>query len=158
VLPETDVEASRDRIDRIESRTSGTKAQDVAQKMQTIMQSHCGVFRKLDMLKEGQKMIADLVSEVNDVHFADKSRTFNTARFEAFELTNMIEVARATTTSAANRLESRGAHALDEYPERDDVNWLKHTLWFADDNRLEYKPVHMKPLTVDTIPPKARTF
>jgi succinate dehydrogenase / fumarate reductase flavoprotein subunit len=116
------------------------------------------VFRKLDMLKEGQKMIADLVAEVNDVHFADKSRTFNTARFEAFELTNMIEVARATTTSAANRLESRGAHALDEYPERDDVNWLKHTLWFADDNRLEYKPVHMKPLTVDTIPPKARTF
>ncbi|HEX7385773.1 MAG TPA: succinate dehydrogenase flavoprotein subunit [Castellaniella sp.] len=157
-LPDADVEASRDRVDRIESRTSGTKAQDVAHKMQTIMQAHCGVFRKLETLKEGEKFIADLVPEVNDIYFADKSKTFNTARFEAFELTNMIEVARATTKSAANRLESRGAHALNEYPERDDVNWLKHTLWFAEDSRLEYKPVHMKPLTVDTIPPKARTF
>ena len=158
VLPDADIEASRDRIDRIESRKSGAKAQDVAHKMQTIMQAHCGVFRKLDTLKEGEKLIADLVPEVNDIYYADKSSTFNTARFEAFELTNMIEVARATTKSAANRLESRGAHALDEYPERDDVNWLKHTLWFAEDSRLEYKPVHMKPLTVDTIPPKARTF
>jgi succinate dehydrogenase / fumarate reductase flavoprotein subunit len=158
VLPETDIEASRDRIDRIESRTSGSKAQDVAHKMQTIMQAHCGVFRKLDTLKEGEKFIDDLVSEVNDIYYADKSTTFNTARFEAFELTNMIEVARATTRSAANRLESRGAHALDEYPDRDDVNWLKHTLWFSENSRLEYKPVHMKPLTVDTIPPKARTF
>ena len=157
-LPDTDIEASRDRVDRIESRTSGSKAQDVAHKMQTIMQAHCGVFRKLDTLKEGEKLIADLVSEVNDIYFADKSKTFNTARFEAFELTNMIEVARATTKSAANRLESRGAHALDEYPERDDVNWLKHTLWYSEGSRLDYKPVHMKPLTVDTIPPKARTF
>ena len=70
----------------------------------------------------------------------------------------MIEVARATIKSAANRHESRGAHALNDHPERDDENWLKHTLWHSSDGRLEYKPVHMKPLTVDSFPPKARTF
>ncbi|MGB3741751.1 succinate dehydrogenase flavoprotein subunit [Castellaniella sp.] len=158
ILPDTDIEASLDRVNRLESRTSGEKPQDVVHKMQQAMQSHYGVFRKLDKLKEGEQVINGLVPEVESMYFADKSKVFNTARLEALEVTNMIEVARATSKSAANRLESRGAHALDEYPERDDVNWLKHTLWFAPDNRLDYKPVRMKPLTVDTIPPKARTF
>ncbi|CAM5778415.1 succinate dehydrogenase flavoprotein subunit [Castellaniella caeni] len=160
VLPDTDIEASLDRVNRLEARTSGEKPQDVAHKMQRAMQSHYGVFRKLDVLKEGEKVISDLVPEVNSMYFSDKSKVFNTARLEALEITNMIEVARATAKSAANRLESRGAHALEEYPERDDVNWLKHSLWFSDDKdgHLDYKPVRMKPLTVDTIPPKARTF
>jgi len=157
-LPDTDIEASMDRLDRMERRTSGEKPQDVAHKMQQAMQSHYGVFRKLDKLKEGEKVINDLVPEIENMYYSDKSQVFNTARLEALELTNMIEVARATSRSAANRLESRGAHALEDYPDRDDVNWLKHTLWFAPDNRLDYKPVRMKPLTVDTIPPKARTF
>ena len=147
-----------DRLDRLESRTSGEKPQDVVHKMQQAMQSHYGVFRKLEKLKEGEQVINDLVPEVNDMYYSDKSQVFNTARLEALEVTNMIEVARATAKSAANRLESRGAHALEEYPNRDDVDWLKHTLWYAQDNRLDYKPVRMKPLTVDTIPPKARTF
>ncbi|WP_322999654.1 succinate dehydrogenase flavoprotein subunit [Castellaniella sp.] len=158
VLPDTDIEASMDRLDRLESRTSGEKPQDVVHKMQQAMQSHYGVFRKLDKLKEGEQVINDLVPEVENMYYSDKSQVFNTARLEALEVTNMIEVARATSKSAANRLESRGAHALEEYPDRDDVNWLKHTLWFSPDNRLDYKPVRMKPLTVDTIPPKARTF
>jgi len=122
------------------------------------MQSHCGVFRKLDILAEGERMIEDMVEEFKAIHYADKSKVFNTARIEALEAANMIEVARATTKSAVNRLESRGAHALEEYPERDDVEWLKHTLWFSEGSRLEYKPVRMKPLTVDTMPPKPRTF
>ncbi|WP_322997244.1 succinate dehydrogenase flavoprotein subunit [Castellaniella sp.] len=158
VLPDTDIDASMDRVNHLETRTSGEKPQDVVHKMQLAMQSHYGVFRKIDKLKEGEAVINDLVPEVHDMYFSDKSKVFNTARLEALEVANMIEVARATSKSAANRLESRGAHALDEYPERDDVNWLKHTLWFAEDNRLEYKPVRMKPLTVDTIPPKPRTF
>ena len=158
VLPDTDIDASLDRVNRLESRTSGEKAQDVANKIRVAMQAHCGVFRKLDLLKEGAEVIAGLVPEVQDIYFSDKSKVFNTARIEALEVANMIEVARATTKSAANRLESRGAHALEEYPERDDVNWLKHTLWFAEDDRLEYTPVRMQPLTMESIPPKPRTF
>ncbi|MFA7439329.1 succinate dehydrogenase flavoprotein subunit, partial [Castellaniella sp.] len=157
-LPDTDIEASLDRVNRIEARTSGEKTHDIVHKMQIAMQSHCGVFRTLDVLKEGEKVIADMVAEVDSVYYADKSKVFNTARVEALELTNMIEVARATTRSAANRHESRGAHALEDYPERDDENWLKHTLWFSPDDRLDYSPVRMKPLTVDTVPPKPRTF
>ncbi len=83
---------------------------------------------------------------------------FNTARVEALELDNLIEVARASMVSADARKESRGAHDRADYPERDDVNWLKHTLWFKDGDRLEYKPVHLKPLTAATFEPKVRTY
>ncbi len=157
-LPDTDIEASLDRVDRLDRRTSGEKTHDVIDRMRNTMQSHCGVFRRLDILQEGERMITDLVPQFDNLYYADKSKVFNTARIEALEATNMIEVARATVKSAANRLESRGAHALHEYPERDDVNWLKHTLWFSQDNSLDYRPVRMKPLTVDSFPPKPRTF
>ena len=109
-------------------------------------------------MHKGVDQIESLVPEVKDIYFKDKSKVFNTARIEALEVANMIEVARATTKSAANRTESRGAHALNDHPERDDENWLRHTLWFSEGSRLEYKPVQMKPLTAETIPPKARTF
>jgi succinate dehydrogenase / fumarate reductase, flavoprotein subunit len=92
------------------------------------------------------------------VHLKDKSKVFNTARVEALEVANLLEVARATMISAEARRESRGAHALHEYSVRDDKDWLRHTLWFKEGDRLEYKPVRLKPLTVDTIPPKPRTF
>ncbi|HLS41752.1 MAG TPA: succinate dehydrogenase/fumarate reductase flavoprotein subunit, partial [Paenalcaligenes sp.] len=132
--------------------------QDVAEKIRQTMQAHCGVFRTMELLKKGEELIEGLVPEVADIYFKDKSKVFNTARVEALEVANMIEVARATTRSAASRTESRGAHALDDYPERDDENWLKHTLWFAEGSRLEYKDVQMKPLTADSIAPQARTF
>ena len=92
------------------------------------------------------------------VAIQDKSRTFNTARVEALELDNLIEVAKATIISAEARRESRGAQARSDYPNRDDANWLKHTLWFRDGNRLDYKPVNMKPVSVDAFPPKTRTY
>ena len=122
------------------------------------MQTHCGVFRTLELLNEGVEQIEALAPQVANVYYKDKSKVFNTARVDALELCNMIEVARATIKSAANRTESRGAHALNDHPERDDENWLKHTLWYSEGSRLDYRPVQMKPFTVDSIPPQPRTF
>ncbi|MGX9691803.1 MULTISPECIES: succinate dehydrogenase flavoprotein subunit [Achromobacter] len=157
-VPQQAVEFSLDRINKLESRTSGEKTQDIGNAIRFSMQRHCGVFRTLELLNEGVTQIEDLAKQADNIYFKDKSKVFNTARVEALELANMTEVARATIKSAANRTESRGAHALDDHPTRDDENWLKHTLWYSEGSRLDYKPVQMKPLTVESFPPKARTF
>jgi len=88
----------------------------------------------------------------------DKSKVFNTARVEALELDNLIEVALSTMISANARQESRGAHDRSDFPNRDDVNWMKHTLWYKEGNRLEYKPVQLKPMTVESFEPKPRVY
>lgn len=157
-LPLQAVEFSLDRVNKLESRTSGEKVQDIGNAIRFSMQRHCGVFRTLELLNEGVTQIEDLAKQADNIYFKDKSKVFNTARVEALELANMTEVARATIKSAAARTESRGAHALDDHPTRDDENWLKHTLWYSEGSRLDYKPVQMKPLTVESFPPKARTF
>src|SRR4029077_776048 len=100
----------------------------------------------------------DLHERVRRVAIKDKSRTFNTARVEALQLDQVIEVAQASIRSAHARRESRGAQARSDFPNRDDADWLKHTLWFRDGNPLDYKPVNLKPLSVDAFPPKARTY
>jgi succinate dehydrogenase / fumarate reductase flavoprotein subunit len=95
---------------------------------------------------------------VKRTEIKDKSKTFNTARIEALELENLVEVARATMVSAEARTESRGAHDRSDYAKRDDQNWLKHTLWYSDGDRLDYKPVNLKPLTAQTFEPKVRSY
>ena len=157
-VPQQAVEFSLDRVNKLESRTSGEKTQDIGNAIRFSMQRHCGVFRTLELLNEGVTQIEDLAKQADSIYFKDKSKVFNTARVEALEMANMTEVARATIKSAAARTESRGAHALDDHPTRDDENWLKHTLWYSEGSRLDYKPVQMKPLTVESFPPKARTF
>jgi succinate dehydrogenase / fumarate reductase flavoprotein subunit len=122
------------------------------------LQAHCGVSRNQQLLSDGVPKVMEIAERAARTAIADKSRTFNTARVEALELDNLVEAAKATIVSAEARRESRGAQARSDYPDRDDANWLKHTLWYRDGNRLDYKAVNMKPLSVEAFPPKARTY
>ncbi|WEM93246.1 succinate dehydrogenase flavoprotein subunit [Telluria mixta] len=157
-LPKDFADYALGRLNRLETSTGGEKVQDVANDIRATMQKHCGVFRTQALMDEGVKEIMALDERRKHVSFKDKSKVFNTARIEAIELDNLIEVAKATVVSAAARKESRGAHAHSDYEQRDDVNWMKHTLFYSEGNRLDYKPVVTKPLTVDTFKPKPRTF
>ena len=157
-LPQESVDFSLERVNKLEQRKTGEKTQVVGNEIRNAMQQHCGVFRTMASLKEGVAKIDALAERVDNVAFQDKSKVFNTARIEALELSNMIEVALSTIHSAVARTESRGAHALDDFPTRDDDNWIKHSLWYSEGNRMDYKPVQMQPLTVESFPPKTRTF
>ncbi|MBA3599346.1 MAG: succinate dehydrogenase flavoprotein subunit [Methylibium sp.] len=164
-LPADAADSSLARLARLEASTGGEYAQDVANDIRSSMQLHAGVFRTQVMLDEGVKQIAALAERVKNIALGDKSKVFNTARIEALEVENLIEAARATIVSAAARKESRGAHTVNDYADtptypngRNDVEWMKHTLWFSEGNRLDYKPVNLTPLTTDSIPPKVRSF
>jgi succinate dehydrogenase / fumarate reductase flavoprotein subunit len=157
-LPSQAGDTTLSRLARLEGSKSGENTQDVANDIRRSMQTHCGVFRTSELLSEGVKQIFELADRAQSVHMGDKSKVFNTARVEALELDNLVETAKATIVSAEARKESRGAHAHRDFPNRDDANWIKHSLYYTEGNRLDYKPVSMKPLTVETFEPKARTF
>jgi succinate dehydrogenase / fumarate reductase flavoprotein subunit len=146
------------RLARLETQKDGESVAEVGAAMRKAMQAHCGVFRFGDLLKQGVAKINEVAQRSRHTRISDKSKVFNTARVEALELDNLIEVAMATMISAEARTESRGAHARDDYPNRDDEKWLKHTLWFSNGNRLDHKPVHLKPLTVEGFEPKPRVY
>ncbi len=155
-LPADAAEASLARIARLDGQKGGEGVHDVRLAMQRTMQKHAGVFRFADLLKEGVSKMAEIADRSKRTEIGDKSKVWNTARIEALELDNLIEVAQATIVSAEARKESRGAHVRDDAPDtaqrpngRDDDNWLKHTLWYSQGNRLDYKPVNLKPMSPD---------
>ncbi|OYV35408.1 MAG: fumarate reductase (quinol) flavoprotein subunit, partial [Thiomonas sp. 20-64-5] len=157
-LPKDAAERSLARLAQLDASKTGDGSHVVADAIRTAMQTHCGVFRTDKLMSEGVQAIADIADQVDRIHLKDKSRVFNTARIEALEVDNLIEVAKATMVSAQARKESRGAHYHNDHTERDDQDWLKHTLWWREGSRLSYKPVQLKPLTVEPFKPKARTF
>jgi len=157
-LPKAAADYSLSRVARLDSQADGEPVHEVRSEIQRTMQAHCGVFRFPDLLDDGVAKIKAVAERARRTGIKDKSKVFNTARIEALELENLMETARATMISAQARQESRGAHDRADYPKRDDQNWLKHTLWFRDGDRLEYKAVNLKPLSVETFVPKARVY
>lgn len=156
------------RLNQLQESKEGTYAQVVAGDIRSTMQQHAGVFRTQASMDEGVGKINAIRERVGSVTLKDKSKVWNTARMEALEVDNLIEVAQATMISAAARKECRGAHTVYDYEHpadhpdfplgRNDKEWMKHTLWHSATNSLTYKPVNLKPLTVDSVPPKVRTF
>lgn len=164
-IPQEQIDRTMARLDKLNNQTNGADVHQTRLHMQRTMQSHCGVFRFKDMLEEGVSKIFEIEKAVDQLEIKDKSNVWNTARSEALELQNQIEVAKATMVSANARLESRGAHVRDDYtdsPERpdgrNDDEWLKHTFWYREGNQLRYKPVTLKPLSVESIAPKKRSY
>ena len=165
VLPSDVADVTMARLNRLDTQTGGANVHETRADLQRVMQRHCGVFRFPAMLTEGVEKIRAVAEAVTRTEIKDKSKVFNTARIEALELDNLIETALSTMISAEARKESRGAHSRDDFPAteefpggRNDKDWLKHSLWYKEGDKLAYKPVTLKPLAAESIPPKARTY
>ncbi len=157
-MPADATEPALARLARWERSGDGETVENLRTELTRTMEDHCGVFRTEQVLNEGVEKVLALEARLDEVRLRDHSRVFNTARIEALELENLMDVAVATIMSAQQRRESRGAHSRIDYPERDDVNWLRHSLYHKAGRTIDYKPVRMKPLTVDTFPPKPRNY
>jgi len=157
-LPADAADLSLSRLARIDSATSGENVSEVGLAMRKTVQTHSGVFRTGKLLSEGVDKIREIAQRARSTAIKDRSKTFNTARIEALELENLALIAEATLVSGNARTESRGAHAREDYQDRDDKNWLKHSLWHMEGSRLSYKPVNLKPLTVEAFEPKVRVY
>jgi succinate dehydrogenase flavoprotein subunit len=160
-MNEESIEKAYQRLHRWDVQKNAGKGESVdaiRNDLKKAMEDNCGVFRTQDVLDNGVKEVMALAERLKNASITDNSAMFNTARVEALELENLMDVALATVYSAAARTESRGAHSRIDYPDRDDINWMKHSLYSKDEHKLDFKPVRTKPMSVPTFPPKARVY
>ncbi|MCW8879310.1 MAG: succinate dehydrogenase flavoprotein subunit [Kangiellaceae bacterium] len=152
------VDATLARYNRWESSEGGEDPVQIRKEMQQVMQNHFGVFRTGELMAKGMVELEKIAERLKTAGLSDKSKAFNTMRVECLELDNLMATARATAKAANFREESRGAHSREDFTERDDENWLTHTLYYPETNEMDKRPVNMSPVTVDAFPPKARTY
>lgn len=155
---ESDLEASLTRVNRWESSTGGEDPVQIRKDLQLCMQMNFSVFREGDAMAEGMKELTEIRERLKDAHLSDKSSDFNTQRIECLELDNLMETAFCTAKAANFRTESRGAHARQDFTERDDENWLCHTVYSADTEEMTKRSVNMSPVHREAFPPKARVY
>ena len=153
-----DIDKALERLNKLNASTEGDQVSVLKERMQQNMQNSFGVFRRGDLMEKGINELAKTREEVDAIYLKDKSATFNTARIEALEMQNLFEVAEATAITANERKESRGAHARDDYTERDDDNWLKHSIYFAETKEVSKRDVNYRPKTVQAFQPMVRSY
>ena len=153
-----DIDKALVRLNRLNSSTKGEQVPVLKERMQHNMQNNFGVFRREDLMVKGIEKLNNMRGEVENMFLQDKSSAFNTARIEALEMQNLFEVSEATAITANERKESRGAHARDDYPDRDDEGWLKHSIYFSGTKEVSKRDVNNRPKTVQAFQPSVRTY